>query len=159
MRKFNIGDKVVEFYYGNLYGNEFHYKEIIRTYKVSDANDDIFTIDGNKIDDSMRSHHPYHQSCGVQRCGGTVHRKLYHFEKDKDEYEAILKQWKDEFLAEEQENIQKEIEHCKNQISYFQNRIQKLQTNQYGVKYGSTIYDLNEYIDKVDKHIENTLKK
>jgi hypothetical protein len=157
MRKFNIGDKVVTISTSNYYGNEFHYDKIVTAHYVSDANDEIFTIDGTKITENLQRHRKYSQKHGYDFSQCQLAQKCYHTIKDRDEIDNIISKYRSEFIESEKEEIDKAIEKYENQIKTLQNKINKLKSGRYSVKYDN-IYDIQDYLKLVDDSIFNKLK-
>lgn len=155
MRKFNIGDKVVTIN-ADFYGNEFHYWKMISTYKVSDATDDYFSINGSDVDVTGHPSRCFFQSNGCC-CKPGAFERLYHAEKDADEIQSVLDGYRNKFKETVKNDVESEIEKLETQIMSIQNKIDKLKSGEYALRYGS-LYNLKDYIEKVEQNIEKSLK-
>ena len=145
-RKFNIGDKVVEIT-PDLYGNEFHKDKIIKTYRVYDANDEIFTINNNKIDFWMSGHQQFSQTNGWNK-DSYASIQLFHAEKDKNIILEKIKEGKDAFLSETKTEVDERIKHLKKLIEIQEKEIKRLESGETAIKYKTVEFDLKDYIEK-----------
>lgn len=158
MRKFNKGDKVVIFPQDtNYYGNDFHWKKIFKTSIVSDANDEIFCLDGRKIDDNLRPHNTYSQKHGWDKSGSSLSERAFHIEKDRELINETIQKYKEDYLSEQRENTKSEIDSIQQQIIVLNNKLQKLKSGDWSVKYGM-LFDLSKQVKEIDDYIDSLLK-
>lgn len=159
MAKYNIGDKVVAISNINFYGNEFSYDKLIKTETVSDANEEIFVVRNQKINSDLRRHNMYSQQHGHDFSLSQFTEHFYHAEKDIDEISQKIENYKEEFLEIVEKNRLKEIERTRSKIKSLVDRLDKLESGRYSVRNEGILFNIQDYIDKVDNYISKKINE